>query len=102
MIPRRFFELSILGAGFAALTSCGDSGSSSGSGGGGAGTTTSTSQTGGSGGGCGIPECFAPVECVEQCGGAIVQSGCCPCEGGLIDVYTCGTGGAGGGTGGAG
>ena len=78
----KFLVMTMMLFGAALSTDCGDSTSSGG---------------GGAGGGCDIPECFAPVECVEQCGGPIVQSGCCPCDSGLTDVLDCGAGGAGGG-----
>ncbi|MEZ4445944.1 MAG: hypothetical protein R3B72_43110 [Polyangiaceae bacterium] len=47
--------------------------------------------------GCG--ECFAAVECVESCDGAVVQSGCCPCPEGSFDRASCSGGDGGGGSG---
>ncbi len=45
--------------------------------------------------------CFRAVECVESCGGPVVQSGCCPCPEGSFDSIDCpGTTGSGGGGGG--
>jgi hypothetical protein len=44
---------------------------------------------------CGVTECFRAVECVEECGGPVVQSGCCPCPEGTIDSIDCGSGGKG-------
>jgi hypothetical protein len=38
---------------------------------------------------CGIPECFRAVECVTECGGAVVSSGCCPCAEGTFDSISC-------------
>ena len=47
-------------------------------------------------------QCEVATECVEECGGPVVQSGCDPCPSGSFDVLTCegGGGGAGGGGGG--
>jgi hypothetical protein len=41
--------------------------------------------------GCG--ECIRAVECVEACGGNVVQSGCCPCPEGTFDNIQCSAGG---------
>jgi hypothetical protein len=38
---------------------------------------------------CDIPECFRAVECVAECGGPILSSGCCPCAEGTVDSITC-------------
>lgn len=57
---------------------------SGGSGGGAA--ASGASGTGGSG--C-PPECFAPTECVKECGDAPTNYGCCGCPPGMIDVLTC-------------
>ena len=46
-------------------------------------------------------ECVRAVDCVETCGGEIVQSGCCPCPDGSFDSEECtaqGGGGSGGST----
>jgi hypothetical protein len=43
--------------------------------------------------GCGIPECFRAVLCVAECGGEVLQSGCCPCPEGTFDSIVCGSGG---------
>jgi hypothetical protein len=40
---------------------------------------------------CGIPECLRAVECVTECGGPVVSSGCCPCAEGTFDSITCPT-----------
>lgn len=61
---------------------CGDE---VGSGGNGGGSTTTT--TTGTGGDCG--ECFRAVNCVKVCGGAVLQSGCCPCPEGTFDDLVC-------------
>lgn len=63
--------------------SCGNGG---GTGGGGS-TTATTTGTGGSGGDCG--ECFRAVNCVKECGGEVLQSGCCPCPPGTFDDISC-------------
>lgn len=44
--------------------------------------------------------CFRAVECVERCGGPVLQSSCCPCPSGTFDSIECGVGG-GSATGGA-
>lgn len=38
---------------------------------------------------CDIPECFRAVNCVEECGGPILSSSCCPCPDGTFDDITC-------------
>jgi hypothetical protein len=43
--------------------------------------------------GCGIPECFRAVLCVAECGGEVLQSGCCPCPEGTFDSIVCRSGG---------
>jgi hypothetical protein len=55
-----------------------------------------TSASGGSAGGTGKggssscpPECFAPYECVNECGQEPFNNGCCPCPDGTIDAYQC-------------
>lgn len=47
---------------------------------------------------CQEVECIRGVICVEECGGKVVSSGCCPCPEGTIDSIACegGTGGGGG------
>ncbi|MFO0755646.1 MAG: hypothetical protein U0359_04110 [Byssovorax sp.] len=60
---------------------------SGGGGSGGATTTTTTTGSGGTGGDCG--ECFRAVNCVKECGGAVLQSGCCPCPQGTFDDIAC-------------
>ncbi len=35
---------------------------------------------------CGLRECLRNVRCAADCGGDIVQEGCCPCPDGTIDV----------------
>jgi|GEM_PF-1373010 len=49
------------------------------------------------GGDCALLECFRAYECVEECGGPLVSSGCCPCSEGTVDRVTACVG-AGGGT----
>lgn len=44
-----------------------------------------------SGGDCG--ECFRPITCVKECGGEVLQSGCCPCPSGTMDEMNCGDAG---------
>jgi hypothetical protein len=41
---------------------------------------------------CTIPECFRAVVCVAECGGPVLQSGCCPCPEGSFDDITCPSG----------
>jgi hypothetical protein len=43
---------------------------------------------------CDVPECFAPINCVERCGGPVVYGSCCPCPGSLIEETQCGDAGA--------
>jgi hypothetical protein len=38
---------------------------------------------------CEVMECFRANECVSQCGGAVVSSGCCACEAPLFDKLQC-------------
>jgi hypothetical protein len=45
--------------------------------------------------------CLRAIECVERCGGPVLQSSCCPCPSGTFDSFECGVGGAPG-TGGGG
>jgi hypothetical protein len=71
-----------LGLGMAALALAPSCGSGGGSGGSGGGTTTT-----GTGGDCG--ECLRAVNCVKQCGGEVLQSGCCPCPEGTFDDLVC-------------
>jgi hypothetical protein len=42
-------------------------------------------------GGCG--ECVRAVNCVEKCGGPVIQSGCCDCPSGTFDDFDCTDGG---------
>ena len=49
---------------------------------------------GSSGSGMDRGECFRPYECVKQCGGMVVTSGCCPCPAGTFDDLDCKDGGA--------
>ncbi len=72
----------------------------------GLGGTTSNEAGKTSGGGAGVPECeqvacLRPYECVLECGGEVLYSGCCPCEAptfdGFIECQAAGAGGGGGG-----
>jgi hypothetical protein len=36
-----------------------------------------------------VAECFRAYQCVRQCGGEVIQSGCCPCAAPLIDSLDC-------------
>lgn len=38
---------------------------------------------------CAIEECYRLVSCVEECGGPVIQSGCCPCPKGSFDDIEC-------------
>ncbi len=59
---------------------------------GGAGTTSTSTDPN-----CETIECFRAVECVERCGGPVVQSSCCPCPSGLLDeLVDCPSTGSGG------
>jgi len=77
------------------------------SGGAASGGTKPTAQGGltAAGGSTGKPceaiQCFRAIECVEECWGPVISSGCCPCENGTFDRVTeCrGEGGAGGASG---
>jgi hypothetical protein len=76
-------------------TEPGGSGGSTGSGG-----TGASGGRGGSAGAsdCDLVECFRNVDCVAQCGGPVLKSGCCPCAAGTFDSIQCaGSGGSGGG-----
>ncbi len=42
---------------------------------------------GGTGDDCG--QCLRAVTCVKECGGMVVQSGCCPCPEGTFDDISC-------------
>ncbi len=44
-------------------------------------------QGGGTPPDCETVACLRPYECVAECGGEIVSSGCCPCAEGLIDQF---------------
>jgi hypothetical protein len=58
------------------------SGGTAGSGGAGA--------TGGSGGAtCDNIQCIRAIECVKECGGPVVSSGCCPCKPPTFDSISC-------------
>src|SRR5687768_466485 len=46
---------------------------------------------------CEMIECLRAVECVETCGGPVIQASCCPCPDGLLDeLVECPSGGEGG------
>jgi hypothetical protein len=52
-------------------------------------------------------QCARAIDCVEYCGGPVLQSGCCPCPSGTFDDWQCrdagsDAGSGGGGNGGAG
>ncbi|MGC4089771.1 MAG: hypothetical protein QM756_18180 [Polyangiaceae bacterium] len=52
---------------------------------------------------CETVQCLRAYECVKQCGGPLLSSGCCPCENGTIDrVKQCSSGGSSAGGAGAG
>jgi hypothetical protein len=38
---------------------------------------------------CTTQECFVAFECVHECGGPVVRSGCCGCGPTLIDIHQC-------------
>lgn len=38
---------------------------------------------------CLIPECYRPINCVEECGGPVIQSSCCACPEGTFDDIDC-------------
>lgn len=48
------------------------------------------------------PECFVNNRCVNTCGEAPRDFGCCPCPPGMINVFSCSATDAGNGSGGAG
>lgn len=68
----------------AGLVAC-SSGEGAGNVGGAAGSNTGG---GGSGGSC-PQECFAPIQCVHQCGEQPVDYGCCGCPPGMIEANQC-------------
>ena len=41
---------------------------------------------------CEQMECFRANQCVSECGGAVVSSGCCACEAPLFDSLQCDAG----------
>lgn len=43
---------------------------------------------------CATTPCVRAVRCVSACGGAVVQSGCCPCPAGTFDDLVCRDAGA--------
>ncbi len=43
---------------------------------------------------CATTPCVRAVQCVSACGGAVVQSGCCPCPAGTFDDLVCRDAGA--------
>jgi hypothetical protein len=38
---------------------------------------------------CAIEECYRLVNCVEECGGPVIQSSCCACPEGTVDDIDC-------------
>ena len=44
---------------------------------------------------CVIEECYRLVSCVEECGGPVTQSSCCPCPEGSFDDIECPSAGGG-------
>jgi hypothetical protein len=38
---------------------------------------------------CTAIRCFRAVECVKECGGEVIQAGCCPCPKGSFDSLEC-------------
>jgi hypothetical protein len=38
---------------------------------------------------CGISECIRNIECVAECGGPVLSSGCCACLEGSFDRILC-------------
>jgi len=60
--------------------------------------------TGGSGGApdCQIGECLRAVVCLDECGGNVVSTSCCPCATNTVDQTTCMAAGGQGGGGGSG
>jgi hypothetical protein len=43
---------------------------------------------------CEIVQCIRPIDCVEECGGPVLKSSCCPCDEGTFDNFECdGSGG---------
>lgn len=68
---------------------CGDDSPGGGGSGGGGGTA-------GAGGVPDCGECFRAIDCVETCGGEVLQSGCCPCPEGTFDDLECSADGGGG------
>ena len=63
---------------------------------GGRGNTGTSGGPGNGGSSACPPECFVNNMCVEICGQPPTDFGCCPCPAGMINVYSCGAGGASG------
>ncbi len=83
--------LAACGSGSGTAPSPDGSAGTSGAGGasGGSGGTGAAAGTGGSAGSGCPPNCFAPNECVSNCGETPTNYGCCPCPSGTINVYDC-------------
>jgi hypothetical protein len=72
---------------------------------GGSRATGGAGNSGGRGGSAGASDCttiqcFRAIDCVEYCGGPVLESGCCPCATGTFDSIQCSGGGGSGGAGG--
>ena len=63
---------------------------------GGAKSSGGSKSNGGSTFDCENIQCFRAIECVEQCGGPVLSSGCCPCAEGTFDSISCSSDGSGG------
>jgi hypothetical protein len=75
----------------------GVSGKGGAAGSGGKGGTSGTAGSAGSAGApdCEIVQCIRPIDCVEECGGPVLKSSCCPCDEGTFDNFECDGGGGG-------
>ena len=75
------------GAAHAGAAPNGGAGSGGRSGNGGRGG--SGGNSGGAASRCEIIECFRANVCLDNCGGKVVSSGCCPCSEGTVEELSC-------------
>jgi hypothetical protein len=78
-----------VGGGASGSASGGGRGTDASSGSGGAGQPKDASSDAADANSCQIVQCFRAVNCVVRCGGAVVQSGCCPCVAPAFDSIEC-------------
>jgi hypothetical protein len=78
----------------AGVGAAGAAGSSAGGSGGEAGESTGAGGSASGAGGsastdCNTGECLRAYQCVSECGGPVLSSGCCPCSPPLFDNIIC-------------